>query len=825
LHDGGPSWHDGASVHFLVRVAVFAFVTLAITAGGPSSAWVKVSNPATGRHGIAPVQPDPPVGPHTAHDTRHASDILTFTPATGSEPVLSMSSSRFGMSAGMVTAVAPSQRREVFGFAPYWLLSHYSEWDYSVLSTIAYFGLNVNADGSFATFGGGWNGWNSIDLINMINLAHRAGDRVVLVIKTSDDGTINTVTTTAIRQTLVNNVISAIQAKGLDGVNVDFEGTESSLFPDLQAGITALMTDLSSQVHAKWPQAEVSIDTYAGSASWDGGIFKIGDLAPVVDAMFIMAYDSVFSNMPGQAGPNSPLNGWTYNDTIDVQQYLSKAPASKILLGVPYYGYRWSTTSGGPYATIVGNQIAEGYSAAMDDLACPHPALRTGWDGVGASPWASWWSPANNDPCGDNFGRPQELYYDNSTSLGLKYDLVNNNNLRGTGMWALGMDSGRMELWSTLHTYFSCPVSINVSSAPTTTEFNIGLTSGTCTVAYYDLQQYDTTTNQGWFTLPRVTPAGGAADQLVEGYPGHTYQFQARAHTTAGLVSSWTSVTTSVAANATYVHPFKGLYTVDSYGGVNADSSPPLGTSATWPGWKIARAAKAQPGANTPQSGFVLDGWGGLHPYGAGLSETSGASGHYWPGWDIARDFAFLPDGSGGFVLDGWGGLHPFRVNANTAALSAQTTGYWPGWDIARKVVIFQDGSGGYVMDAWGGLHPFGINGPSPVSSIVQSGYWPGWNIARDVVVVSGHSGYTLDGWGGLHEFHAKGDPALGTISASGYWAGWDIARGVWFLPGSATAGYTLDGWGGLHPFGGAPALTSYAYWPGTDMAIAVAGG
>jgi hypothetical protein len=268
-----------------------------------------------------------------------------------------------------------------------------------------------------------------------------------------------------------------------------------------------------------------------------------------------------------------------------------------------------------------------------------------------------------------------------------------------------------------------------------------------------------------------------------------------------------------------YGSPFKGLYTMDGWGGIHSDDSPDPLYGPYWPGWSIARAAKGLPGANAPLSGFVLDGWGGLHSYGSpAVNETSGASRHYWPGWDIARDFAFLPNGSGGFVLDGWGGLHGFGVNGG-AAPASQTTAYWPGWDIARKIVIFPDGTGGYVMDAWGGLHPFAINGAGLVSGLTQSAYWPGWSIARDVVIVSAHSGYILDGWGGLHEFHAASEAAPATITVGSYWPGWDIARSVWFLPGSTTAGYTLDGWGGLHPFGGATAIVSYSYWPGWDIA------
>jgi len=297
--------------------------------------------------------------------------------------------------------------------------------------------------------------------------------------------------------------------------------------------------------------------------------------------------------------------------------------------------------------------------------------------------------------------------------------------------------------------------------------------------------------------------------------------------TVNGTPYTWSFTVGSLSAGPPPVMPFKGLYTLDGWGGIHGDNSPAVAMSAYWPGWSIARTAKPLPGANSPQSGAVLDGWGGLHPYGPPISISASA---YWPGWDIARDFAFLPDGSGGVVLDGWGGLHPFHVNGNTAPIAIESTAYWPGWDIARKVVIFADGSGGYVMDGWGGLHPFGINGPPPVSAagLATTGYWPGWSIARDIVLVPGdgnHSGYVLDGWGGLHPFHATADGSTMPASiSSAYWSGWDIARGVWLLPGSATAGYTLDGWGGLHPFGGAPTIANSPYWPYWDIAKTIFG-
>src|SRR5260370_31435875 len=392
-----------------------------------------------------------PIRQHALEDALHAPDPLQSEPAsTSRRPGLSQRG-RVMSASGRVNTVAINPAggvdREVFGFAPYWAIANSSQWNYSLLTTLAYFGLDLNADGNSNTGTNGWAGWNSQNLVNMINSAHGSGDRVVVVIKAFDDATINNIVNTPSgQQNAITNTINAIASKNLDGVNVDFEGTVSSSWPDLQTGFTNFIKNLSSQVHARWPQAMVSVDTYSGSASWDQGEFNIGQLAPSVDAFFIMAYDMAFGNFPGHAGATAPLNGWTYNDTLSVSQYLTKAPASKILLGVPYYGYKWRTADSTPNSAINCCAAAATYSPVLSDLSCGAQQLTQGWDSVAASPWAAWYSPATNDPCGGNYGSWRELYYDNANSLGDKYDLVNNNNLLATGMWALGYDGTSQDL-------------------------------------------------------------------------------------------------------------------------------------------------------------------------------------------------------------------------------------------------------------------------------------------------------------------------------------------------------------------------------------------
>jgi hypothetical protein len=499
-------------------------------------------------------------------------------------------------------------------------------------------------------------------------------------------------------------------------------------------------------------------------------------------------------------------------------------PASKVILGVPYYGRKACVGPGVANSYPTSGVVADSYLDATGEstyyLTAPgtYSIHRDANDPAGQERWDTWLNTQLN--C------TRELYWDDTVSLAHKYDLVNHDNLRGVGLWNLNYGGGAPELWATLGAYFStCAVTVTLPAAETTTKFDVGLSVAPCAATSFDVEQFDTTFNQGWFPAGAVGAApSGTGTAVAQGFQGHTYQFRARAHLVGGALTAWATATTQVAATATLSHAFSGVYVLDEFGGVSSEDSPPVGTSVYWPSWNIARTAHPVPGTTSPQSGLVLDGYGGLHPYGGPLTVHASA---YWHGWDIARDFAFMPDGSGGYVLDGWGGLHPFSINGGAMPPAVQGTAYWPFWDIARKIVIFSDGKGGYVLDGYGGIHAFGIGQAAPPNPVF-TGYWHGWDIAHDIVLIPGtRSGYVMEGYGGLHSFAPAGQPQPPPFQGAPYWGGWDIARGVWLLPSATLAqpsGYLLDGYGGLHPLGSAPAILVAPYWHNNDVARNVFG-
>src|SRR5947208_6047696 len=145
-------------------------------------------------------QADPSIGPNARDEARHARDPLQLQAATSSvqprQPRPAAPRSHPFSADGSAIKPAGGVDREVLGFAPYWAIANNSQWNYSLLTTVAYFGLDINSDGSINTSTNGWTGWNSQNLVNTINAAHAAGDRAVVVIKAFDSATINQIVNT-----------------------------------------------------------------------------------------------------------------------------------------------------------------------------------------------------------------------------------------------------------------------------------------------------------------------------------------------------------------------------------------------------------------------------------------------------------------------------------------------------------------------------------------------------------------------------------------------------------------------------------------------------
>jgi len=223
--------------------------------------------------------------------------------------------------------------RTVFGYHPYWMGTDWQNYNYSLLTTVAFFSAEATSTGQLSDL----NGW---PVTGLINLAHSHGVDVVLCVTLFSSSAITTLLSNATyRQNLIDNLITQVQAGNADGVNIDFES-----FPAAQKNnMVQFITDLTNAFHTQIPGSQVTLAT--PSVDWSNG-WDYNALATISDGLFIMGYGYHWSGS-STTGAIAPLTGGTYNITWTVNDYLTKTnnQAAKIILGLPYYGREWEAVS------------------------------------------------------------------------------------------------------------------------------------------------------------------------------------------------------------------------------------------------------------------------------------------------------------------------------------------------------------------------------------------------------------------------------------------------------------------------------------------------
>jgi Glycosyl hydrolases family 18 len=314
---------------------------------------------------------------------------------------------------------APALRpHEIFGFAPYWALPTASEFDLAGLTTLSYFSVDVGGDATVQQSGPGWVGYQSQALATLVTRAHAAGDRVVLTASCFGQSALDQMAADpSAGPRLAAQLVQLVTAKNLDGVNLDFEGKGDKD----QAGLDTLVAAVSTAMRQADPHWQVTMDTYASAAGDPTGFYDIAALAPSVDAFFVMAYDMNNKTTPSAT---APLTGAGFTDLEAVQQYAAVVPPSKVILGVPYYGYDWPTAGPGLGDPATGPATPLHYSQIVATGGHVY------WDPATQTPWTSY-------QVGSQW---HQTFFDNPTSLALKAQLADTYHLAGLGIWALGME-------------------------------------------------------------------------------------------------------------------------------------------------------------------------------------------------------------------------------------------------------------------------------------------------------------------------------------------------------------------------------------------------
>lgn len=342
-----------------------------------------------------------------------------------------LTASRKGSYTSLQSAETCRVQGIVYGWHPYWQGTAYNDYDFSLLSDVCYFSYEVDpATGSYTSI----HSWKTTGLVER---AKGAGRRVHLCV-TLFSGHATFLSNAGSRGRLIDSLVALVKLRDADGVNIDFEGVPSSE----KARFISFVAELADRCHREIPGSQVSIAIPA--VDWSN-VYDVAAMSSSVDLFIIMGYDYHWRSSPN-AGPVSPKNSgsiWSpYDVTRSINSYLERGvSASKLCLGLPYYGYEWGTTDSAIGATTIGSGAAVTYSQAVAKAG----AYGRKWEPQSSTPYLVYRSDSVWKEC----------WYDDEESLGAKYDLVRMKGLAGVGIWALGYDAGRGELWDALRNHLS----------------------------------------------------------------------------------------------------------------------------------------------------------------------------------------------------------------------------------------------------------------------------------------------------------------------------------------------------------------------------------
>jgi spore germination protein len=320
---------------------------------------------------------------------------------------------------------SPLPAHWVVGYVPYWELGAVNPADLSSSSVVVYSSVcptrtgGIEGAGAPSDCANGFKDLSSPALRALVADAHADGDRVLLSVETTDNRVIKALDGHAARTapTLAAHLVALEQAAGFDGTNIDIEGTN----PADREPFVGFVRELTSALRRAMPSGTILADTYANAAI-GRSFFDPKRLAPLVDALFVMNYAL---QSPDVASAASPLetNDLGYSTVATLMSYTAVVPRNKIILGLPFYGTDFSTTSRRPGAAAT-NPYQVTYASVVE------ATLHGQWDPVTETPFAHF----------SRKGTLHQVWYDDPVSLALKVALASRFRVAGVGAWAYGME-------------------------------------------------------------------------------------------------------------------------------------------------------------------------------------------------------------------------------------------------------------------------------------------------------------------------------------------------------------------------------------------------
>jgi GH18 family chitinase len=272
------------------------------------------------------------------------------------------------------------------------------------------------------------------------------------------------------RTDFARSAVYVMARYGFDGIDIDWEypgggGFDGDAPADRAtdgANYLLLLQALRTQMNQ---QSAIDGRTYYLSIAAPAGDAHIADIDPaaiaaIVDWINVMSYD-FHGGWDSYTGFNSPLVNvdatpyaaqWSVSGAA--ANYLhgnnghAGAPASKIVMGMPFYGRAWNGVNPGPNGDGLGQSGSEATEPTLGGTEFPYNTLFSSGalvysNGVfsGAGGYTRFWNAQAQVPYLYSAAKKQFITYDDPQSVRAKVNFVNQQSLGGVMFWELSEDT------------------------------------------------------------------------------------------------------------------------------------------------------------------------------------------------------------------------------------------------------------------------------------------------------------------------------------------------------------------------------------------------
>ncbi|GMK42640.1 germination protein [Paenibacillus sp. CCS19] len=244
----------------------------------------------------------------------------------------------------------------------------------------------------------------------------------MMVLSNFKDGTFDSdiahavLTNPSIQSKVLNTTMDTMRQKGYKALNIDFEYVP----PADREAYNTFLRRLKERLEPSGYLLSTCLAPKT-SAEQKGRLYEAHDYpahGSIADFVILMTYEWGWSGGPPRAV--API------DEVEkvVRYALSVMPASKIMIGMPLYGYDWTL----PYAQ--GNEWAPTLNNPEAIRRAAQYGAEIRFDGPSQSPFYRYY---------DNNGVQHEVWFEDARSVQAKFNLVKSLKLRGVSYWVLGV--------------------------------------------------------------------------------------------------------------------------------------------------------------------------------------------------------------------------------------------------------------------------------------------------------------------------------------------------------------------------------------------------